>query len=47
MPVDVEASVLVKHSPVGLDYNVLALDAPAIAARVQPGQFVMVKLGST
>jgi dihydroorotate dehydrogenase electron transfer subunit len=46
MPVDVEASVLV-NTRLSADYNVLALDAPEIAARVQPGQFVMVKPGSS
>jgi dihydroorotate dehydrogenase electron transfer subunit len=42
MPIDVEAEVLWNRrlSP---DYNVLALAAPAIAAAVEPGQFVMVK----
>ncbi len=44
MPIDVEASVLWNRrlSP---DYNVLALDAPDIAARVEPGQFVMIRTG--
>jgi dihydroorotate dehydrogenase electron transfer subunit len=46
MPVDVEASVL-GNTRLSDDYNVLALDAPAIAERVQPGQFVMVKPGSS
>jgi dihydroorotate dehydrogenase electron transfer subunit len=45
MPVDVDASVL-GNSRLSDDYNVLALDAPAIAARVQPGQFVMLKPGT-
>ena len=45
MPVDVEASVL-GNTRLSDDYNVLALDAPAIAERVQPGQFVMVKPGA-
>ncbi len=42
MPFDVEAEVLWNRhlSP---DYNVLALAAPAIAARVEPGQFVMIR----
>ncbi len=42
MPIDVEAEVLWNRrlSP---DYNVLALAAPALAAAVAPGQFVMVK----
>jgi dihydroorotate dehydrogenase electron transfer subunit len=44
MPVDVEAKVLANtlHSS---DYNIIALAAPEIAARVEPGQFVMVKPG--
>jgi dihydroorotate dehydrogenase electron transfer subunit len=45
MPVDVDASVL-GNTRLSDDYNVLALDAPAIAERVQPGQFVMVKPGT-
>jgi dihydroorotate dehydrogenase electron transfer subunit len=45
MPVDVEASVL-GNTRLSDDYNVLALDAPAIASQVQPGQFVMVKPGA-
>jgi len=42
MPIDVEAEVLWNRrlSP---GYNALALSAPAIGARVEPGQFVMVK----
>lgn len=42
MPQDVEARVLWNRrlSP---DFNVLALEAPAIADAVQPGQFVMIK----
>ena len=36
MPVDVDASVL-GNTRLSDDYNVLALEAPAIAARVQPG----------
>jgi dihydroorotate dehydrogenase electron transfer subunit len=44
MPVDVDARVLWNRrlSP---DYNVLALEAPEIAAATEPGQFVMVKPG--
>jgi dihydroorotate dehydrogenase electron transfer subunit len=42
MPIDVEAEILWNRrlSP---DYNILALAAPAVAARVQPGQFVMIR----
>jgi len=42
MPVDIDAAVIANRrlSP---DYNVLAFDAPDLAARVRPGQFVMVK----
>jgi dihydroorotate dehydrogenase electron transfer subunit len=44
MPFDVDARVLWNRrlSP---DYNVLALEAPEIAAATEPGQFVMVKPG--
>lgn len=44
MPVDLDARVLANRrlSP---DYNVLALEAPAIAKATVPGQFVMVKPG--
>ena len=42
MPVDVAAEVI-DNRPLSRDYNVLALAAPAIAAAVAPGQFVMVK----
>jgi len=42
MPIDVEAEVLWNRR-LSSDYNVLALSAPAIAAAVEPGQFVMVK----
>lgn len=45
MPVDVAAEI-VSNRALSADYNVLSLAAPAIAATVQPGQFVMVKLGS-
>jgi dihydroorotate dehydrogenase electron transfer subunit len=44
MPVDIEARVI-DHTRLSPDYNVIALAAPAIAAVVQPGQFVMVKPG--
>jgi dihydroorotate dehydrogenase electron transfer subunit len=43
MPVDVSAEVIT-NTPLSSDYNVLALAAPAIAAAVAPGQFVMVKV---
>jgi len=46
MPVDVDAPVL-RNERLSDDYNVLFLEAPAIAARVQPGQFVMVKPGTS
>ena len=44
MPVDVEARVL-SNTRLSSDYNVIALDAPAIAEVATPGQFVMVKPG--
>jgi dihydroorotate dehydrogenase electron transfer subunit len=44
MPIDVDAAVIHNRRLSG-EYNVLALDAPAIAAQAQPGQFVMVKAG--
>jgi dihydroorotate dehydrogenase electron transfer subunit len=40
--VDVDAAVITNRR-LSADYNVLALDAPGIAARVRPGQFVMIK----
>jgi len=46
MPFDVAADVTA-NLPLSADYNVLALAAPAIAATAAPGQFVMVKLGSS
>ena len=46
MPFDVAADVTANRRLSG-DYNVLALAAPAIAAAAAPGQFVMVKLGSS
>src|SRR5204863_3237189 len=42
--VDVAAPV-VANCALSDDYNVLALAAPAIGARVAPGQFVMLKAG--
>ncbi len=42
MPVDADALVLANTKLSGL-YNVLALEAPAVAAAARPGQFVMVK----
>jgi dihydroorotate dehydrogenase electron transfer subunit len=45
MPVDVAARVVGNRS-LSRDYNVLALEAPAIAAAAEPGQFVMVKPGA-
>jgi dihydroorotate dehydrogenase electron transfer subunit len=42
MPIDVPARVLANRR-LSDDYNVLALDAPPIAAAAQPGQFVMLK----
>ncbi len=42
MPIDVEAAIQ-WNRPLSPDYNVLALAAPAIAARVEPGQFVMIR----
>jgi dihydroorotate dehydrogenase electron transfer subunit len=44
MPIDVAAQVL-DNRPLSADYNVLALEAPAIAAAAAPGQFVMIKPG--
>jgi dihydroorotate dehydrogenase electron transfer subunit len=41
-PVDVQAQVL-RNTHLSADYNVLILDAPAIAAAALPGQFVMVR----
>ena len=42
MPIDVPARVLANRR-LSENYNVLALDAPAIAAATEPGQFVMLK----
>ena len=44
MPVDVEAEVL-SNTRLSADYNVLALAAPEVASRAEPGQFVMLKPG--
>jgi dihydroorotate dehydrogenase electron transfer subunit len=44
MPIDVAAEVI-ENRPLSTDYNVLALNAPAIAAEAAPGQFVMIKAG--
>jgi dihydroorotate dehydrogenase electron transfer subunit len=44
MPIDVAARVLANRR-LSEDYNVLALDAPDVAAAAQPGQFVMLKPG--
>jgi dihydroorotate dehydrogenase electron transfer subunit len=43
MPFDVDAIVL-ENKRLSPDYNVVALDAPQIAAATAPGQFVMIKL---
>jgi dihydroorotate dehydrogenase electron transfer subunit len=42
MPVDIDAAVLANRR-LSADYNVLAFEAPGIAARARPGQFVMIK----
>ena len=42
MVVDVDAAVI-ENRRLSADYSVLVLDAPAIAAATQPGQFVMLK----
>ena len=41
-PVDVDAAVL-RNTRLSADYNVLAFDAPALAAAALPGQFVMIR----
>jgi dihydroorotate dehydrogenase electron transfer subunit len=46
MPVDVAADV-VANTHLSADYNVVTLDAPAIAAAASPGQFVMVKVATS
>ncbi|HNV02376.1 MAG TPA: dihydroorotate dehydrogenase electron transfer subunit [Vicinamibacterales bacterium] len=43
-PADVQAEVL-GNRRLSADYNVLLLDAPAIAAAARPGQFVMIRTG--
>lgn len=45
MPSDVCAEVI-SNTPLSDDYNVLALEAPAIAHVAAPGQFIMVKAAS-
>lgn len=42
MPIDVDAAVIT-NTRLSRDYNLVVLDAPAIAASAEPGQFVMVK----
>ena len=42
MPVDIDATVM-GNRRLSADYNVLAIDAPEIASRARPGQFVMMK----
>ena len=42
MPVDIDAAVLANRR-LSADYNVLSFDAPQIAERARPGQFVMIK----
>lgn len=42
MLIDVAAEVT-ENRQLSADYNILALEAPAIAAQAKPGQFVMVK----
>src|SRR5262249_42109729 len=42
MPMDIEAAVIANRR-LSADYNVLAFDAPEIAATARPGQFVMIK----
>jgi dihydroorotate dehydrogenase electron transfer subunit len=44
MAIDVAARVVANRS-LSVDYNVLALDAPELAAAAAPGQFVMIKAG--
>ena len=46
MTLDLAAEVL-SNTHLSPDYNVLAIAAPAIAERAQPGQFVMVKVGDS
>jgi dihydroorotate dehydrogenase electron transfer subunit len=42
VPIDVDARVIA-NDRLTADYNVIALDAPAIARQAAPGQFVMVR----
>jgi dihydroorotate dehydrogenase electron transfer subunit len=42
MPVDIAATVI-ENRRLSTDYNVLSFDAPSIAERAQPGQFVMIR----
>src|SRR5215510_9769537 len=42
MPVDVDAAVI-SNTPLSSEYNVVALAAPAVAAQVAPGQFLMIR----
>lgn len=42
MPVDVDASVL-RVTRLSADFNVVAFEAPTIAERARPGQFIMIK----
>lgn len=42
MPVDVAARVIA-NTALSADYNLVALEAPELAAQVRPGQFVMIK----
>jgi dihydroorotate dehydrogenase electron transfer subunit len=42
VPIDVDARVIANER-LTADYNVIALEAPAIAAQASPGQFVMVR----
>ncbi len=44
MPVDSDALVL-SNTPLSEEYCVLALGAPDLASRIEPGQFVMVRAG--
>lgn len=43
-PIDVDATVI-SNVRLSRDYSVLTLDAPAIGAATEPGQFVMLKAG--
>jgi len=42
MPVDIDAAVIANRR-LSADYNILAFDAPEIAAAARPDQFVMIK----